>query len=99
MVDKLEKISIRLCLCTATCIATDFVFIGITIPSSVPKNSYTFIPICDSINMVINILALLLSYADYKNRLFPFKTQNKSTKSIKYFDYPLQKVAQLQVVS
>lgn len=65
---KLEAVIIRLCICTSICLVTDVVFLAVSVnqPAGV---SFSFIPICYAVNTVVNVVSMLVSFADYKLRL------------------------------
>ena len=70
--NRFENIFVRLSICTAICIVTDLGFIGLSVQNLSPRFSVSFIPICYSFNMLINVVAVLASFSDFRLRFFPF---------------------------
>ncbi|CAK8684960.1 unnamed protein product [Clavelina lepadiformis] len=69
---RLGSVMIRLCVCTAICVITDIIFVGVIAQQHDNLMPFSFIPICYSFNMFINVVCMIVSFADYKIRFFPF---------------------------
>ena len=73
--EQLKTVAVRLCICTAICIVVDMMFL-IVIRKKPDNASISYIPLCYAFNTVVNTATTLCSFANYKQRLWPFCGQN-----------------------
>ena len=78
--EQLKTIAVRLCICTAVCILVDMLFL-VVIRIKPDNASISYIPICYAFNTVVNTITTLCSFANYRQRLCPFRRDDDSDDS------------------
>lgn len=68
---QLKSVAQRLCICTAICTLVDMLFIVI-VQIKPDGGPISYIPICYAFNTVINSIATLCSFVNYRLRLWPY---------------------------
>ena len=75
---QLKTVAVRLCISTAVCFFVDILFI-IILQLKPADASISYLPICYAFNTLVNTIATLCSFANYRQRLWPFGKDNSGT--------------------
>lgn len=81
---RFRHVVMRLCACALVCVACDALFVLVVRAcTDVTKRYFDFVPLCYSLNATINLYASLLSYVNYRQRLWPLHLDHRGQSTIK----------------
>ena len=76
---RIRTVIVRLSTCAAVCVAVDGVFLVVVRTCSAADEYFNFVPLCYCCNSAIHMYATIFSFANFRERLWPFA--RKETRS------------------